>query len=563
MELQLKQASTGQISGAEALGTRMQSLSEKLARRTTDLSSGQIGGENGVPLPPRAITRADGIPSDIVMTATSVIDGDRKVSSLEISWAPIAGGGLVEVWTLTDGQDWALSAVTSANNVTIPGPPSGHVSARIRTAGKDGTKGPWSGTATVNVETGHRTVPAPTVPSLSSRLGAVYVGWDGTAVTADGQAGPVDGFDRLEISTGPEPGTIVDAVTSAPGVGIFTGPIGEALQVWARIVDANENTSQWADCGTIRINGVEAPDIEAGAVMANAINAGSVLSALGTFVRANVGQISGDAAVFVSAVVDHLTANRAVLDTLWSDIIRGRYIEASQIVGGVVTAQELHVGGVKINPQCLAGQGPITNPIDNTRVNTDRLDAGGQELARGRINLAGSGSFRLNGGEGWLAHLSCNNLDTHSFTLGTGIVQLNMRSGGADANVHYDGGALYWASSKRDVKHAIRPAPNLEEQAKRLLDAAEIVDFYDRAAIEERKAYARGERDTKPPLRRILGLIAEDVEAAGLSYLTEYVGTSTGDSVLNGVAYSKIGLLLLPLVRELYARIEKLENPQK
>ncbi|MFL0459141.1 hypothetical protein ACH0CA_01490 [Kytococcus sedentarius] len=130
------------------------------------------------------------------------------------------------------------------------------------------------------------------------------------------------------------------------------------------------------------------------------------------------------------------------------------------------------------------------------------------------------------------------------------------------ANVHISptGGYLYMSTSLRAAKVNIQTY----KPTASVLDV-EPVTFYDRGESERRAEWLSGEYDgqEEPPVpRRIVGVVAEQVEAAGLG---EYI-TRHEDGTPAGVAYDRMWLSLIPIIREqrdqiaaLTARIEALE----
>ena len=84
------------------------------------------------------------------------------------------------------------------------------------------------------------------------------------------------------------------------------------------------------------------------------------------------------------------------------------------------------------------------------------------------------------------------------------------------------------------------------------------VHYYDRSESENRARYLAGdwpEEEPEPRVpRRFLGLIAEEVEAAGFSDLVTY----DDDGELQGVAYERLAVALLPTIRAQQDQIDTL-----
>ncbi|PYG00153.1 hypothetical protein SAMN05216184_10492 [Georgenia satyanarayanai] len=125
-------------------------------------------------------------------------------------------------------------------------------------------------------------------------------------------------------------------------------------------------------------------------------------------------------------------------------------------------------------------------------------------------------------------------------------------------------GTLARSTSARRYKDVIEPVDT--DVPARLLDV-DPVTWFDHGDAERLADYISrstafgpepnpAELDAIQPLRRIPGLIAEDVEAAGL---TEFV-TYGDDGQVEGLAYGRLWTLLIPLVRDLRDRVTSLEG---
>lgn len=91
--------------------------------------------------------------------------------------------------------------------------------------------------------------------------------------------------------------------------------------------------------------------------------------------------------------------------------------------------------------------------------------------------------------------------------------------------------------------------------------------WYDKKATEDYAEYLtkeiNGEEvnfDEIPPLERAWGLIAEEVEAAGLKQFTNYKINENGERELEGISYPTLWTLLIPIVREHEETIKELKN---
>lgn len=125
-------------------------------------------------------------------------------------------------------------------------------------------------------------------------------------------------------------------------------------------------------------------------------------------------------------------------------------------------------------------------------------------------------------------------------------------------------GRFYLRSSLRRDKLNIRPVTQ-DVDPWAILNLP-VVDWFDRTQTEERAEALEIEATNREagtdlktpystaPLRRIPGVVAEDVEAAGLGLFCEWDG-----SEVRGVQYERLPLLLIPIVKEQQSQIEALQ----
>jgi phage minor structural protein len=112
----------------------------------------------------------------------------------------------------------------------------------------------------------------------------------------------------------------------------------------------------------------------------------------------------------------------------------------------------------------------------------------------------------------------------------------------------------------------------IDEQAVDLETAYKLLNvqpktWYDKNASE---SYARAisegldlEKEDIPYIERVPGVVAEDVEAAGLSqYVTYSLPDETGNREITGVMYDRLPTLLISLVKDLHERLKAVEGKQ-
>src|SRR5699024_10299308 len=118
----------------------------------------------------------------------------------------------------------------------------------------------------------------------------------------------------------------------------------------------------------------------------------------------------------------------------------------------------------------------------------------------------------------------------------------------AAANMRIDGSAtILRSTSSRRYKLDIEDARQLDS----------VLDIRPRTWIDaaERSRYESGSERQQHEPRRHFGAIAEEVEELGLTELIEY----NEDGEPESIAYDRLGVALLPVVKSLMQRVEALE----
>ncbi|NRG47563.1 hypothetical protein HRF87_22820 [Bacillus sp. CRN 9] len=138
------------------------------------------------------------------------------------------------------------------------------------------------------------------------------------------------------------------------------------------------------------------------------------------------------------------------------------------------------------------------------------------------------------------------------------------------ANVHVtNAGTLGRAGSARRFKLLIEDMD--QEQFPKILQVNPRT-WFDKGQTEryssllEREANGEEidwENEDVGELKRITGVIAEEVEAAGLNEFVQYKREPDGTHSVQGVAYERLWLPLIPIVRSLVSRVEQLESKLK
>lgn len=581
VEIQLKQDEAGNITGAEALGTRIQSLMEKLARRTTDLSSGQVGSENGRPAPVNPTTGEPytGIPQGLVLSVTQTTEPltGAVTGVAQASWNPVPGAEEYELQAL-DAAGWGIVASTRNTGASFPTVGEGAVTVRCRAVFKKNEAGPWSAQVTVSVETGEIVLPKPTPAVVASRLGIVTVEWGGKTVGADGQPSGLPAFfSRLEIAATPDPTppasaarVLAAAVLTRAGTMPLTGiPAGTQVHIFTRIVDVNGNPGPWqaSTPASLTVKRVEAADLEANNISANTAVMGTLMAGLANILKLNVGQVSGEAAEFATAIIDKLKVQTAAIDTLFTTLFKAHKIQAYQIDANFAEIDTLYVGGYKIDPVALQNMGTVRNPVEY----------GSSSLQSNRIE---TGNVKINSwGNAWVPRLDGTTIAAERLAVGWSNGESisasayweqegsNMHTGAGlhvSRNIHADGdigtrGNIHAANFTESSTAASKFDPEPVRDLTGIL-GVEPIAYRPQALIDEWKKQF-GEpgpsRPLKPLPERMVGWRAEDLETAGLGIFVTH-NLETG--VPEGVEYSRLSVALWQVARQQQQQLDRLEE---
>lgn len=571
----------GFSTGFDVLGTRHKAYLERLARKTTDLSSGQVGSDSGAPSrSPGADERIPAAMSAPVVSASQVVNEAGLASSaIRISWsaatvdengASVEPGGY-EV-NLDTGSGWQVFPVEGLE-LEASGPPEGTVRARVRALSGQNKPGDWSPVTEVQIEALVQAVTAPRNVTVKSELGTLVVYWDGT-VSGGGQPPASVQYMELEAVNGARTET-TRQIASAKRWALPWPRLGETWRVRARLADTLGNTSSWVSVAPrpVTVDGVGGDDIVAR----------SVVAALGEFISLNAGTVYGEAAEFTEAIVDNLKANRQVTNELWSNLIYGKKIGADHLDANYADIDVLRVGGYTIDASQLAGTVSNAYSYGNTQIGYNGLSSGGLDVSNTSMDFGGmhvnsggelitprlevglsgprviiepgttnvQGIFLSNSGtigDSPGMYRQGGYLNIRANTSGTRLV--NTPSTSSPANVYMDGnGTVYRATSFREMKLDIQ---DLDIDADTYLDGVRARSFYDKRQWE---TYQESDGSLVAPAR-IPGVVLEELIEAGLEALLSF--DEHGEPL--GVSYDRAWLPLVGIVRKQREQLAALEE---
>ncbi|QSB51246.1 gp58-like family protein [Leuconostoc falkenbergense] len=158
------------------------------------------------------------------------------------------------------------------------------------------------------------------------------------------------------------------------------------------------------------------------------------------------------------------------------------------------------------------------------------------------INGIGSAPYIYVGSDSYGANPNGNRIFVNASYFHSMPTYNRTSSGSANVVVNSDG-ALIRSSSARKYKLDIKN--NIP-----IADSLKLIDVPLSTWVDKHEHEENGSNE------RYFGMIAEDLRDAGLEYLVQY----GDDNEVEGINYDRVALLLIPLVKKLKERIEKLES---
>lgn len=284
----------------------------------------------------------------------------------------------------------------------------------------------------------------------------------------------------------------------AISAGFITAGQLQAGVVYAGTIIANQIIS-----GTI--NGQRIPNLDASKITEGQFDAVRIPNLEASIITSGT---------FEAVHIPNLNANKIIAGTLGADVVYAGSISADQISGGTID-------GVFITGASISGT-TITSPT----------------------NIVATG-YAVGSNNQSLYSLACTinqSLVVGSLT-STNTLRVRSLPSGAGTNiVATSNGTFRFQSSSIRYKENIRNADKMEN----LLEINPVLFDYKKTSCGEERDFSQ---------MNIYGLIAEDVHDLGLNSLLYY-----SEDKPESVSYDRIGLALIPYVKELYDRIDELER---
>lgn len=436
---------------------------------------------------------------------------------------------------------------------------------QIRGIDADGRPGPWS-------EQFEFTSPEQ-IPSLESFN---YVpGESGWKLNNDGSFEVNDGTIRGTLqSLNYEPGvsgwTLFDNGNVEFSTGIFRG----ALQIGTNTfnVDSNGNmfiggsslntapfavnTNGQIVAMSIAANFIQAKTITADQIQDSAIVGSLIANSTITGAKIAGGTITGaliDNSTITGAKIANATivganiaAGAITADKIASNYVYAGTIDAGQISGGSLSGFSVSALNLSASAEFNVQSGRLRVQLGGAVSSNTNMTAGGYMLASDGFRVGFSGPRYIAAGAD--AHL--DNLGSSGTLRVDNIIEFNT---GVDLTWSTSTGRVYRPTSSLRTKKDIVSIGKLDN----LLDIDTVL-FKPKLPWE-----IEGQEDLydpdfdEPDVNEFqVGAIAEQLQEIGLDLLLEF--NSEGEP--SGIKYNKIGVVLIPYVKELYDRIEQLER---
>ena len=312
-------------------------------------------------------------------------------------------------------------------------------------------------------------------------------------------------------------------------------------QIVAMSIDAAFISAGTLDSDVIYAGDIDADQITSGTIGANVVYAGTIVASQITSGTINGNRIPGlDASKIDSGTLDPVRIPNLSADKITSGTMSANRISGGSLSGLSVSALNLSASG-EFNIQ----SGRLRVQIGGSVSSNTNMTAGGYMLAGDGFRVGSSGPrYTNNGSDAFLDNLGSGTLRIDN------VIALNV---GADLTWSTSTGRVYRPSSSIKTKKDIASIGKIDN----LLNIDTVL-FKPKLPWE-----IEGQEDLydpdfdEPDVNEFqVGAIAEQLQEIGLDLLLEF--NSEGEP--SGIKYNKIGVVLIPYVKELYDRIEGLER---
>ncbi|QPK81111.1 hypothetical protein G7Y41_08740 [Schaalia sp. ZJ405] len=259
IEAGMKMDESGQWSCWATLGDRIEAFLERLARKTTDLSDGMVGGENS-PVTgvggPHNETGTPKAPTGLLASSDPVSSGNGTFASiLTLAWdavthtvdnKPVA----IREYSVqvTENGDRTYYYTTLNPHINIRGYPGDRWTIRVRAKSHQNVWGEWSTTLSHVLAADKEPPPQPLAPTATTSLGILIIKHSGLSSTGGAMPPDVSYWD-VAVSTSATTNPQVDTqVADASGFVWYRSglDVNRNYYVRVRAVDTSGNIGAWS-----------------------------------------------------------------------------------------------------------------------------------------------------------------------------------------------------------------------------------------------------------------------------------------------------------------------------
>ncbi|MFI7630279.1 hypothetical protein [Microbispora rosea] len=344
-QITLTRDAKGLVSGNLTLNDRFLEREIRLARKAAGILDGGIasGGTGGTPAPD-STGRVPAAPEGLIVAGDAYIGPDGYARGIiTATWSPVVAdvNGVainVDGYQLfaqrdgTDDESGQITATDGNGTTTTYAPLQTRTDYAVKVrAVADGTPGEFSTEYVVFVPDDLTPPPVPTAPTLSARLGQIYVTWDGQGVDS---AMPAD-FEHINVWMSPDELTweMVGTLRGAGALIVGDQPYGGDRIFRLTAVDRSGNESEPSGTATIATVPVVDTDlIEAEIDGANIVDGTIVAS---DKVVAN--SITGGLIKALAIQAGHISSNAITADKIDAGAITAAKIAGDAIDGKTIT----------------------------------------------------------------------------------------------------------------------------------------------------------------------------------------------------------------------------------